>query len=35
MNCLNEMRNKLITGGKYTDEIDEVLHKIIGAKQNG
>ena len=33
MNCLNEMRNKLIAGGKYTDVGDEVLLKIIGAKQ--
>ena len=33
VNCLNEMRNNLITGGKYTDAIDAVLHKIIGAKQ--
>ena len=33
INCLNEMRNNLITDGKYTDAIDEVLLKIIGAKQ--
>lgn len=33
VNCLNEMRNKLIADGKYTDAIDEVLLKIIGAKQ--
>ena len=33
MNCLNEMRNKLIAGGKYTDAADDVLLKIIGAKQ--
>ena len=33
INCLNEMRNKLIADGKYTDAIDEVLLKIIGAKQ--
>ena len=33
INCLNEMRNNLIAGGKYTDAIDEVLLKIIGAKQ--
>ena len=32
MNCLNEMRNKLIAGGKYTDAVDEVLLKIIGGK---
>ena len=33
VNCLNEMRNKLIAGGKYTDAVDEVLLKIIGAKE--
>ena len=33
MNCLNEMRNKLIADGKHTDAVDEVLLKIIGAKQ--
>lgn len=33
VNCLNEMRNNLIAGGKYTDAVDEVLLKIIGAKQ--
>lgn len=30
---LNQLRNKLIAGGKYTDAVDEVLLKIIGAKQ--
>ena len=30
---LNQLRNKLIANGKYTDAIDEVLLKIIGAKQ--
>ena len=30
---LNKLRNKLIADGKYTDAIDEVLLKIIGAKQ--
>ena len=30
---LNKLRNKLIAGGKYTDAVDEVLLKIIGAKQ--
>ena len=30
---LNQLRNKLIDDGKYTDAIDEVLLKIIGAKQ--
>lgn len=33
VNCLNEMRNRLVSGGKYTDAVDEVLLKIIGAKQ--
>ena len=33
VNCLNEMRNKIIADGKYTDTVDEVLLKIIGAKQ--
>ncbi|MDD5905223.1 MAG: hypothetical protein PUC60_01125 [Clostridiales bacterium] len=30
---LNQLRNKLIAGGKYTDAADDVLLKIIGAKQ--
>lgn len=30
---MNQLRNKLIAEGKYTDAIDEVLLKIIGAKQ--
>ena len=33
VNCLNEMRDNLIVSGKYTDAVDEVLLKIIGAKQ--
>ena len=33
MNCLNEMRNNLIANGKHTDAVDEVLLKIIDAKQ--
>lgn len=33
INCLNEKRNRLITNGKYTDAVDEVLFKIINAKQ--
>ena len=32
VNCLNEMRNGLISDGKYTDAVDEVLLKIINAK---
>ena len=30
---MNEMRNNLIANGKYTDAVDEVLLKIIDAKQ--
>lgn len=30
---MNQLRNKLIADGKYTDAIDEVPLKIIGAKQ--
>ena len=30
---LNQLRNKLIADGKYTNAIDEVLLKIIGAKR--
>lgn len=31
INCLNEMRNKLISEGRYTDAVDDVLVKIIEA----
>lgn len=30
---LNQLRNKLIANGKYTNAVDEVLLKIIDAKQ--
>lgn len=33
INCLNEKRNRLIAYGKYTDAVDEVLLKILNAKQ--
>ena len=33
VNCMNEMRNKLIADGKYTDALEEVLLKIIRSKQ--
>ena len=33
INCLNDKRNKLIEDGKYTDAVDEVLLKILNAKQ--
>jgi hypothetical protein len=32
VNCMNEMRNRLITEGKYTDAVDDVLLKFIDAK---
>ena len=32
VNCMNEMRNKLIADGKYTDALDEVLLKVIHSK---
>lgn len=31
VNCLNEMRNRLISEGKYHDAIDDLLLKIIDA----
>ena len=34
VNCMNEMRNKLIADGKHTDALDEVLLKVIHSKQN-
>ena len=33
MESLNQLRNKLIADGKYTNAIDELLLKIIGAKR--
>ena len=30
---LNQLRNKLIVGGKYTDAADDVLLKIIGVER--
>ena len=33
VNCMNEMRNKLIANGQYTDALDEVLVKVIHSKQ--
>ena len=33
VNCMNEMRNSLIENGKCTEELDEVLLKIIRSKQ--
>lgn len=33
INSLNGMRNRLIANGRYTDVVDEVLLKVIDAKQ--
>ena len=33
VNCMNEMRIKLIADGKYTDALDEVLLNVIHSKQ--
>lgn len=33
INCLNEMRNDLISKGKYTDAVDELLIKFANTKQ--
>ena len=31
VNCLNEMRNRLLSEGKYSDPVDEILLKVIDA----
>ncbi|MDD4495023.1 MAG: hypothetical protein PHV32_11905 [Eubacteriales bacterium] len=31
VNCLNEMRTKLLSEGRYSDPVDEILLKIINA----
>ena len=31
---LNDIRSRLIAEGKYTDGVDDVLVKVIGAKKN-
>lgn len=33
INSLNELRNRLIADGRYTDAVDEILFKIINAKK--
>lgn len=33
VNCMNEMRNNLVSNGKHTDALDEVLLKVIHSKQ--
>lgn len=32
VNCLNEMRNELISEGKYMEDLDTILLKVIDAK---
>ena len=29
---LNNLRNRLVSGGRYTDAVDEVLSKVANAK---
>jgi len=31
VNCLNEMRTKLLSEGRYSDPVDEILLKIVDA----
>ena len=33
INSLNELRNRLIANGRYTDAVDELLLKVINAKK--
>lgn len=33
INALNDKRNVLIKEGRYTDAVDEILLKVINAKQ--
>lgn len=33
INSLNELRNRLIADGRYSDAVDEVLLKIINARK--
>ena len=33
INSLNDLRNELIAQGRYTDAVDDVLVKFIGAKK--
>ncbi len=33
INALNDLRNELIAQGRYTDAVDDVLVKFIGAKK--
>ena len=31
VNCLNEMRTRLLSEGKYSDSVDKILLKVIDA----
>ena len=31
VNCLNEMRTRLLSEGKYSDPVDEILLRVIDA----
>jgi hypothetical protein len=31
VNCLNEMRTKLLSEGRYSDPVDEIVLKVIDA----
>ena len=31
VNCLNEMRTKLLSEGRYSDPVDDILLKVIDA----
>ena len=33
INSMNELRNRLIADGRYTEAVDEILLKIINAKK--
>ena len=33
IHCLNNLRNRLVAQGKYTDGVNDVLVKVIGAKK--
>ena len=33
INALNDLRNELMAQGRYTDAVDDVLVKFIGAKK--
>ncbi len=33
LTCLNDLRNDLLSKGRHTDAVDELMPKIAGAKQ--